>query len=139
MAIDERFASDFSYLGTYAADRQQQLDELFLKPLTSFLQKKFWIGGALYPPAFPVGTGNTYLAPRRSSQNIRHSIPLSKLTLNVTRAAMAEMGYCPSGRLFEAAACGTPIVSDWWEGLDHFFEPGKEILVAKSPPTQFRL
>jgi spore maturation protein CgeB len=45
---------------------------------------------------------------------------------------MAEMGYCPSGRLFEAAACGTPIVSDWWEGMEHFFQPGKEILIAKS-------
>jgi spore maturation protein CgeB len=42
------------------------------------------------------------------------------------------MGYCPSGRLFEAAACGTPIVSDWWEGMDYFFQPGKEILIAKS-------
>ena len=41
------------------------------------------------------------------------------------------MGYCPSGRLFEAAACGTPILSDWWEGLEQFFEPGSEILVAR--------
>jgi spore maturation protein CgeB len=56
----------------------------------------------------------------------------SRLTLNVTRAAMARTGYCPSGRLFEAAACGTPIVSDSWEGLDSFFEPGREILVAHS-------
>jgi spore maturation protein CgeB len=54
------------------------------------------------------------------------------LTLNVTRAAMADFGYCPSGRLFEAAACGTPILSDTWEGLEHFFEPGREILVARS-------
>ena len=128
---DERFASDFSYLGTYAADRQQQLDELFLKPANQCPQKKFCIGGALYPPDFP-WTGNTYF--------VRHVAPpehpafysSSKLTLNVTRAAMAEMGYCPSGRLFEAAACGTPIVSDWWVGLDHFFEPGKEILIAES-------
>lgn len=128
---DERFASDFSYLGTYAADRQQQLDELFLKPANQCPQKKFCIGGALYPPDFP-WTGNTYF--------VRHVAPpehpafysSSKLTLNITRAAMAEMGYCPSGRLFEAAACGTPIVSDWWEGLDHFFEPGEEILIAKS-------
>jgi spore maturation protein CgeB len=128
---DERFASDFSYLGTYAADRQQQLDELFLKPAGQCPQKKFCIGGALYPPDFP-WTGNTYF--------VRHVAPpehpafysSSKLTLNVTRAAMAEMGYCPSGRLFEAAACGTPIVSDWWEGMEHFFQPGKEILIAKS-------
>src|SRR5690349_19574516 len=43
---------------------------------------------------------------------------------------MARMGYCPSGRLFEAAACGTPILSDAWEGLDCFFAPGEEIVVA---------
>ena len=45
---------------------------------------------------------------------------------------MAAMGYCPSGRLFEAAACGTAVLSDWWEGLDIFFEPGEEILIAQS-------
>ncbi len=45
---------------------------------------------------------------------------------------MAEVGYCPSGRLFEAAACGTPIVSDSWPGLDQFFEPGRELLVVRS-------
>jgi spore maturation protein CgeB len=44
---------------------------------------------------------------------------------------MAEMGYCPSGRFFEAAACGAPIVSDWWEGLDAFFDPWREIIVAR--------
>jgi spore maturation protein CgeB len=128
---DERFTSDFSYLGTYAADRQHQLEELFLKPATQLPQKKFCIGGALYPPDFP-WADNTYF--------VRHVAPpehpafysSSRLTLNVTRAAMAEMGYCPSGRLFEAAACGTPIVSDWWEGLEEFFEPGKEILLARS-------
>src|SRR5690606_10461611 len=55
----------------------------------------------------------------------------SRLTLNVTRHAMAEMGWCPSGRLFEAAACGAPIVSDVWPGLESFFEPGREILLAR--------
>ena len=48
---------------------------------------------------------------------------------------MARMGYCPSGRLFEAAACGVPIVSDEWDGLDYFFEPGREILVAHNGPA----
>src|SRR5829696_6183111 len=56
----------------------------------------------------------------------------SRLTLNVTRAAMAAAGYCPSGRLFEAAACGAPILTDWWTGLEHFFTPGREVLVAAS-------
>jgi spore maturation protein CgeB len=45
---------------------------------------------------------------------------------------MAEMGYCPSGRLFEAAACGAPLLSDLWEGLDRFFEPGEEVLIART-------
>ena len=45
---------------------------------------------------------------------------------------MAAMGYCPSGRLFEAAACGTAVLSDWWPGLDSFFQPGEEILIAGS-------
>jgi len=55
----------------------------------------------------------------------------SRLTLNVTRQAMAEMGWCPSGRLFEAASCGCPVLSDAWDGLDAFFAPGEEILIAR--------
>jgi spore maturation protein CgeB len=54
------------------------------------------------------------------------------LTLNVTRGPMAAMGYCPSARFFEAGACGTAVLSDWWTGLDLFFEPGSEILIATS-------
>src|SRR5438270_7046682 len=131
VAPAERYSSDFSYLGTYAADRQTQLEELFLQPARQCPEKVFRIGGALYPQDFPW---------RQNIYFVRHLPPpehpafysSSKLTLNVTRGAMAEMGYCPSGRLFEAAACGTPVVSDWWEGLDHFFEPGKEILIANT-------
>lgn len=131
VSLDPRFASDFSYLGTYAADRQHKVETYFLEPARQLPGKRFCIGGALYPDDFP-WTQNTFF--------VRHVAPpehpafysSSRLTLNVTRAVMAEMGYCPSGRIFEAAACGTPIVSDWWEGLDRFFEPGKEILIARS-------
>ena len=92
--------------------------------------QRFVIGGAQYPQNFP-WTRNIFF--------VRHLPPAehpafygsSRLTLNVTRAAMARMGWCPSGRLFEAAACGAPIVSDWWDGLDAFFTPGEEILVAR--------
>ena len=130
VAPAERYSSDFSYLGTYAADRQTQLEELFLQPARQCPEKVFRIGGALYPQDFPW---------RQNIYFVRHLPPpehpafysSSKLTLNVTRGTMASMGYCPSGRLFEAAACGTPIVSDSWEGLDEFFEPGEEILVAQ--------
>jgi spore maturation protein CgeB len=56
----------------------------------------------------------------------------SRLTLNVTREPMAELGYCPSGRLFEAAACGIPVLTDDWKGLDTFFRVGEELLVART-------
>jgi spore maturation protein CgeB len=56
----------------------------------------------------------------------------STTTLNITRAAMARYGYCPSARLFEAAACAVPVVTDPWAGLEQFFEPGREVLVARS-------
>jgi spore maturation protein CgeB len=130
-AGDPLFASDLSYFGTYAADRQNQLEELFLKPAILLPEKRFCIGGALYPSDFP-WTQNTYFVRHLAPPQHPAFYSSSKLTLNVTRAAMAEMGYCPSGRLFEAAACGTPIVSDWWDGIDQFFTPGKEILIAKS-------
>ena len=126
------FAADLSYLGTYAADRQEALERLFLKPARQLPEKRFVIGGAQYPADFPWGSNIFF---------VRHLPPAdhpafyasSPLTLNVTRAAMASMGYCPSGRLFEAAACGTAVLSDTWEGLSDFFEPGREILLAETP------
>ncbi|MFN7945082.1 MAG: glycosyltransferase [Blastocatellia bacterium] len=126
----ERFRADLSYLGTYAADRQATLQELFIETARLIRQRRFLIGGAQYPPEFP-WTENIYF--------VRHLPPCdhaafycsSTLTLNVTRQAMAEMGWCPSGRLFEAAACGVPIISDWWPGLDEFFTPNEEILIAR--------
>jgi spore maturation protein CgeB len=126
------YRADLSYLGTYAADRQPTLERLFLQPARQLRNRKFLIGGSQYPENFP-WCENVYF--------VRHVAPpqhpafysSSRATLSVTRSAMAEMGYCPSGRLFEAAACGTPIVSDSWPGLDEFFEPGKEIFVASEP------
>jgi spore maturation protein CgeB len=61
-----------------------------------------------------------------------------RFTLNVTRAEMISCGYSPSVRLFEAAASGVPIISDWWAGLDAFFEPGREILVARDEDEVLR-
>jgi spore maturation protein CgeB len=62
-----------------------------------------------------------------------------RFTLNVTRADMVRAGWSPSVRLFEAAACGTPIISDFWPGLSTFFEPGREILIARSTADALRV
>jgi spore maturation protein CgeB len=127
----EWYTADLSYLGTYAEDRQQALEALFVNPARELPQKRFLIGGAQYPAHFP-WSENISFAWHVPPPDHAAFFSSSRLTLNVTRRAMAQMGYCPSGRLFEAAACGTPILSDSWEGLDQFFTPGAEILVART-------
>ena len=124
---EERLSSALSYLGTYAADRQAALEAFFVEPARRRPDRPFLIGGAQYPQDFP-WTRNIFF--------VRHVPPADhpaffcsgRMTLNVTRRAMAAMGHCPSGRLFEAAACGTAILSDDWAGLDDFF--------AKPDPTR---
>lgn len=126
-----RYKSDLSYLGTYSEDRQDALNALFLKPSRRLPEKRFLIGGSLYPQDFPWNKNIFYM---------RHVPPpehpafycSSRMTLNVTRRPMAETGYCPSGRLFEAAACGTPVLTDKWPGLEDFFHPGTEIITAST-------
>lgn len=120
---------DCSYLGTYAADRQDALDALFLAPARRRPDRKFVLGGSMYPEHFPWSPNVWYVA---------HVAPpahpafyaSAPLTVSVTRGPMAAMGYCPSGRLFESAACGTPVLSDRWAGLERFYAIGTEILVA---------
>ncbi len=131
VASDPDYAADLSYLGTYAKDRNAVLGRLFVETARRLPQHRFIIGGAMYDQTFPWEPNILFV----------HHVPparhpafycSSRLTLNVTRLPMAEMGYCPSGRLFEAAACGVPILSDTWDGLDFFFEPGSEILPART-------
>jgi spore maturation protein CgeB len=127
----EDYACDLSYLGTYALDRQAMLESLFVEPARRLPARRFMLGGALYPHDFP-WTVNIFFRQHLPPALHPAFFCSSRLTLNVTRRAMADMGFCPSGRLFEAAACGTPILSDRWEGLEEFFTPGTEILVATS-------
>ena len=126
-----RYHADLSYLGTYAADRQDGVERLLLGAARALPEKRFVVGGSMYPREFP-WTDNIWFLEHVPPPEHPAFYCSSKLTLNVTRAAMASYGYCPSGRLFEAAACGTPILSDTWDGLDTFFDPGTEILVAKT-------
>jgi spore maturation protein CgeB len=133
----DEFAADLSYLGTYAADRQAALETLFVEAARRLPDRRFLIGGSQYPAGFP-WTPNIYFRQHVAPPDHPAFYCSSALTVNVTRRPMAEMGFCPSGRLFEAAACGVPILSDEWEGLDDFFEPGAEILVARSTEDAVR-
>ena len=128
---DARYACDLSYLGTYAADRQAALEALFVAPARERPDRRFMLGGSGYPKDFP-WTDNIWFVQHLPPVEHAPFFSSSRLTLNVTRRDMAAMGWCPSGRLFEAAACGAPILSDAWEGLEDFFKPGVEILLAET-------
>ena len=129
--VHKRYQSDLSYMGTYAPDRQPKIEGLFCEPARRLPQQSFLLAGPQYP---------RQLHWPANVRRIRHLNPRwhprfyssSRLTLNVTRRAMVQAGYSPSVRVFEAAACGAPMVSDNWPGLDSFFVPGREILVPAS-------
>jgi spore maturation protein CgeB len=122
---------DLGYMGTYSPDRQRGLEKLLLVPASALQDKAFAVAGAQYPPnlAWPANVQRfEHLPPVRH----RGFYGAQRFTLNLTRADMISAGWSPSVRLFEAAAIGTPIISDAWPGLETFFEPDKEILIARS-------
>ena len=123
------YRGDLSYLGTYADDRQPVLERLFIDPAGQAPAARFVLGGSSYPADFP-WRPNIWFMQHVAPADHPAFFSSGRLTLNVTRRDMAAMGWCPSGRLFEAAACGAPIVSDDWDGLSRFFTPGEEILLA---------
>jgi spore maturation protein CgeB len=130
-APQDHYQADLSYLGTYAADRQDRLQTLFIGPAQQRAGQRFLIGGAQYPADFP-WTPNIHFVRHMPPAEHPSFFASSRLTLNITRRAMAELGWCPSGRLFEAAACGTPLLSDEWDGLNSFYTPGQEILIGRT-------
>jgi spore maturation protein CgeB len=125
------YAADLSYLGTYAADRQAVLEELLVGAAERLPSFRFVIGGAQYPQSFPWRENIAFVRHLPPSEHAAFYAS-SRLTLSVTRAAMARLGHCPSARFFEAAACGVPVLSDAWDGLERFFRPGEEVLVAQT-------
>ncbi len=127
----QEFYADLSYLGTYSPDRQERLQEFLLGPAALLPDLRFTIAGSMYPPdlSWPDNLRRfDHLSPTQHPAFYCSS----RFTLNITRSPMIRAGWSPQGRLFEAALCGTPIVTDGWPGLEQFFVPGQEIVVASS-------
>jgi spore maturation protein CgeB len=124
------FGGDLSFLGTYSDDRQAALASLFLEPARRAPSRRFVVAGAQFPLDFPWAPNVSYVRHLPAADHPAF-FASSPLTLNVTRGPMAAMGFCPSGRLFEAAACGAAIVTDPWRGLEAFLTPDEEIFVAR--------
>lgn len=121
---------DLSYLGTYSDDRQPTLEALLLEPARQAPQCRFVVAGAQYPGsiAWPPNVERLEHVPPAEHPAFYAA---SRFTLNVTRQDMVCAGHSPSVRLFEAGACGTPVISDAWDGIGTLFRPGEEILLAE--------
>jgi spore maturation protein CgeB len=128
---------DLGYLGTYCVDRQPVVERLFIDVARRNAGRRFASAGTQYPDTvtWPANVEHTpHLAPREHP----HFYASQRFTLNATRRPMVEAGWSPSVRLFEAAACGTPVISDYWPGLSTIFEPGSEILIARGTEDVLR-
>ena len=120
---------DLSYLGTYSDDRQPTLERLLLAPARALPDLRFVVAGPQYPAgiAWPANVDRIEHLPPAEHAGFYGA---SRFTLNVTRDDMIRAGWSPSVRLFEAASCGIPIISDKWDGIDELFAPGSEIVLA---------
>jgi spore maturation protein CgeB len=129
--IDVKKRWNLTYLGTYSADRQPALVKLLIEPARRCPQLRFAVAGPQYPDdiSWPPNVERIEHLPPAEHARFYNA---SRMTLNVTRADMIAAGWSPSVRLFEASACGTPILSDRWSGIDSLFEPGREIMLADS-------
>jgi spore maturation protein CgeB len=125
-------AHALGYLGTYSDDRQPALEQLLIQPARDLSEQSFIVAGSKYPDDidWPSNVVRVDHLPPREHANFFAS---QRYTLNITRADMKALGYSPSVRLFEAAACGAAIISDSWTGLEDVLTPGSDLLVANSP------
>jgi spore maturation protein CgeB len=122
---------ELGYLGTYSDDRQVPLEKLMLETARLMENKKFIVAGPLYPDHIN-WPSNVERVDHVSPEDHRKFYTSQCFTLNITRSDMIKRGYSPSVRLFEAAACAIPVISDNWAGMDEFFEPGIDILISES-------
>jgi spore maturation protein CgeB len=127
----EAYRGHLSHLGRYSAELKAPLEKLFVEPALRAPKRRFVLGGPRYPAELS-SPSNVRLLPYVDPAEQAAFFASSPATLSVTAPATAERGWCPSTRLFEAAACGVPALCEAWQGLGEFFEPGREVLVVDS-------
>jgi spore maturation protein CgeB len=129
VAPDPRFACDLAFLGNRLPDREERVTRFFLVPAARLRSRNFLIGGngwgdrAMPPNVRSLGHVST------NEHNAFNATPLA--VLNIARSSMAETGFSPATRVFEAAGAAACLITDAWEGIELFLEPDREVLVAR--------
>jgi spore maturation protein CgeB len=130
VAREDRFAADLGFLGNRLPDREERVEEFFLNVAAQMPGKKFLLGGNGWHDK-PMSSNINYIGHTYTKDhNAFNCSP--KAVLNISRDSMASYGFSPATRVFEAAGAGACLITDYWVGIDFFFEPGKEILVANN-------
>jgi len=126
---ERRFNADLGFLGNRLPDREARVEQFFLDPAGRLPRQKFLLGGSGWQDK-PMSPNVTYIGhvPTRD-HNAFNITP--KAVLNISRASMAENGFSPATRVFEAAGAGACLITDHWEGIDLFLKPDEEVLVAR--------
>jgi len=130
VAPEARFEGTLAFLGNRLPDREARVEEFFLKPAAELPEYKFILGGSGWGDKHMPNNINYIGHVFTADHNALNCTPTA--VLNISRDSMAKYGFSPATRVFEAAGAGACIITDYWEGIDFFFEPNEEILVAKS-------
>jgi len=134
---ESQYEGALAFLGNRLPDREDRVEEFFLKVAVVLPERQFILGGSGWGDK-PLPENVHYVGHVYTSQhNAFNCTPMA--VLNISRDSMAKYGFSPATRVFEAAGAGACIITDYWEGIDYFFEPGKEILVAENGASVMEL
>ncbi len=126
---DPAYAATLSLLANRLPDREARIEEFFLRPAALLPAEPFLLGGSgWHDKALPGNVHAVGHVPTAAHNALNAS---ARAVLNVARDSMAAVGYSPATRVFEAAGAGACLITDQWEGIELFLQPGEEILVAR--------
>ncbi|MCO6187813.1 glycosyltransferase [Rhizobium sp. L1K21] len=124
-----RFKADMAFLGNRLPDREARVESFFLEPAAALPMHDFLLGGSGWEDK-PMRANVRYIGHVPTSDHNAFNTS-AKAVLNISRSSMATNGFSPATRVFEAAGAGACLITDYWEGIEQFLEPGKEVLVAR--------
>lgn len=126
---EPRFSGDLGFLGNRLPDREARVEDFFLSAAARLPEKRFLLGGSGWGDK-PMSDNVVRIGHVPTADHNAFNVS-PRAVLNISRASMAEYGFSPATRVFEAAGAGACLITDYWQGIDLFFKPGEEILVAR--------
>jgi spore maturation protein CgeB len=129
--FDQRYESDLAFLGNRLPDREERVRQFFLEPARRLPRCRFVLGGSGWGEGIDLGENVRYVGHVYTrDHNAFNCSP--RMVININRDSMAQTGFSPPTRVFEAAGASACLICDAWQGIEEFLEPGREVLCAES-------